>query len=150
MFLLVVLQAIHVAFLWLHDWLPLAPLNDVAAVKRQDPTARLVKVTLIQSLPYTIGLLASLLYSAEHTPYPAWLWSWLWISYGLLLAGELSAWWVPYLIRPDPVRAARYRAMFGNTSGFLPERNGIVPNTLHCLLHVATLATLVTLAVQAA
>ena len=144
--LLLILQAVHVAFLWLHDWVPLAPLNDVAAVRRQNTTAQLIWVTLIQSVPYTVGLLASLLCTVGHVAYPAWLWSWLWISYGLLFAGELTAWWIPYLIRPDPARAARYRAMFGNTSGFLPDRNGIVPNTLHCLLHVATMATLVTLA----
>jgi hypothetical protein len=35
--------------------------------------------------------------------------------------------------------------MFGNTHSFLPQRNGMVPNTAHILLHVATLATLVVL-----
>ena len=65
------------------------------------------------------------------------------------LAGQLTAWWVPYLIRPEPVRAKRYRVMFGNTHAFLPERNGIVPNTLHCLLHVATVATLIVLGAHA-
>jgi hypothetical protein len=38
--------------------------------------------------------------------------------------------------------------MFGNTHAFLPERNGIVPNTLHCILHAATVATLVVLTVR--
>jgi hypothetical protein len=36
--------------------------------------------------------------------------------------------------------------MFGNTHAFLPERNGIRPNTLHILLHACTAATLVLLA----
>ena len=57
----------------------------------------------------------------------------------------LGSWWLPYLVTPDPVRAARYRTMFGRTHGFLPERNGITPNTLHIVLHVATLATLILL-----
>jgi hypothetical protein len=35
--------------------------------------------------------------------------------------------------------------MFGNTHSFLPVRNGIVPNTAHILLHVATAATLMIL-----
>jgi hypothetical protein len=87
--------------------------------------------------------------SAEGAAYPGWLWWWLWISYGLLLVGELNAWWLPYLVKPaDPERVARYRAMFGNTHAFLPERNGIVPNTLHCILHAATVATLVVLTVR--
>ncbi len=56
---------------------------------------------------------------------------------------------MPYLFRPEPVRAERYRKMFGNTHAFLPERNGMVPNTAHVSLHIATLATLVVLAVSA-
>jgi hypothetical protein len=51
-------------------------------------------------------------------------------------------------MRPQPDRAARYRAMFGSTHAFLPERNGIVPNTLHCLLHAATVAMLLALTVD--
>jgi len=148
MFLLLLLQAFHVAFLWGHDWVPLGRLNDVATVRRQDSTARLVRVTLIQSVPYTIGFVFGLFHWYTSKPYPDWLWYWLWISYGLLLLGELTAWWVPYLGRPQPERATRYQAMFGGTHAFLPERNGLVPNTLHCVLHAATVATLVTLAVE--
>ncbi len=148
MVLLIILQAFHVAFLWTHDWIPLGRLDDVAAVRRQDSTARLVRVTLIQSVPYTIGFMASVYYPSISRHYPGWLCYWLWISYGMLFAGELAAWWVPYLLQPQPERAARYQAMFGNTHAFLPERNGIVPNTLHCLLHAATAAILLTLAVE--
>jgi hypothetical protein len=139
------LQAFQVAFLWLHDWLPLGRLNDVAAVRSQDSLTRLVTVTLVQSLPYSLGLVFCLRHGA---PYPDWLRSWLWISYGLLFIGQLRAWWIPYLWRPDPQRAARYQLMFGNTHAFLPKRNGMVPNTLHILLHVSTLATLLVLAAQ--
>ena len=52
---------------------------------------------------------------------------------------------VPYLLKPDPERAERYRKMFGNTHSFLPRRNGMVPNTAHILLHLATAATLLCL-----
>ena len=71
--------------------------------------------------------------------------TWLWISYGLLFIGELTAWWIPYLFHSQPERAARYQAMFGATHGFLPERNGIRPNTLHVILHIMTLTALVLL-----
>jgi hypothetical protein len=142
---LVALQAVQVAVLWLHDWAPLPPLNDVVAVRAADSTARLVVVTVIQSVPYTIGLVFSALGLSRG--FPGWLWWWLWISYGLLFMGEVRAWWVPYLVRPDPVRAARYRAMFGATHAFLPERHGVQPNTLHVLLHGCTAATLVVLTV---
>jgi hypothetical protein len=140
---LLALQTFQVLFLWTHDWLPLGRLNDVAAVKSQDTKTRLVTVTLIQSAPFTVGLIFSLI-NFRH-PYPDWLDMWLEISYAVLFVGQMRAWWLPYLFRPEPDRAARYRIMFGNTHSFLPMRNGIVPNTAHILLHIATLLTLLLL-----
>ena len=141
---LLALQSFHVAFLFLHDWIPLGRLNDVAAVRRANPLRRLVAGTLISSAPFAFGLLFSLRsYGRE---YPAWLHIWLWVSYALLFLGELRAWWIPYLVRPEPERAERYDAMFGNTHHFLPARNGIIVNTLHVLLHAATVSTLILLA----
>jgi hypothetical protein len=96
------LQVFQVLFLWVHDWIPLGCLNDVAAVRSQDTRRRLVTVTLIQSVPWTIGLCFSLLHFRR--PYPAWLYDWLVISYGLLSIGQIRAWWIPYLFRPEPNR----------------------------------------------
>ena len=141
--ILVALQAVQVSILWLHDWLPMPPLNDVDAVRRDTTTERLVFLTLVQSVPYTIGLVFSV--RDLGGPYPAWLLYWLWISYGVLFFGELRAWWVPYLIRAEPGRAARYKTLFRRTHTFLPLRNGITPNTLHTMLHVSTAATLLSL-----
>ena len=70
---------------------------------------------------------------------------WLWISYGILFVGQIRAWWVPYLLRAEPERAARFQVMFGDTHSFLPQRNGLVPNTAHMMLHLATAATLLVL-----
>jgi hypothetical protein len=144
---LIALQAFQVLFLALHDWVPLGRLNNVAAARSENPGGRLLRVTLISTVPYLIGLIFSAR-SLGHK-YPGWLMDWLWISYVLLFLGQLRAWWVPYLLAPDPVRAARYRVMFANTWAFLPERNGIVPNALHIILHISTLATLVVLALIA-
>ena len=144
--ILLVLQVFQVVFLWVHDWIPLGRLNDVTAVRSQDTSLRLVAVTLIQSVPFTFGLLFSLLHFGR--PYPHWLYMWLWISYGLIFVGQLRAWWVPYLLHAEPERAARYQIMFGKTHRFLPTRNGLVPNTAHVMLHVATAATLFVLLVN--
>jgi len=101
-------QAFQVLFLWVHDWIPLGRLNDVAAVRSQDRGRRLVTVTLIQSVPWTIGLCFSVLNFRQ--PYPDWLYDWLVISYGLLFIGQIRAWWIPYLFRPEPERVVRYQA----------------------------------------
>jgi hypothetical protein len=52
------------------------------------------------------------------------------------------------LFLPEPKRAARYQIMFGKTHSFLAPRNGMVPDTAHILLHVATAATLIVLLVK--
>jgi hypothetical protein len=114
--LLITLQALQVVILWLHDWAPLGPLNDVSRVQAEDTRARLIRVTLIQSTPFTLGLVFTILY--RETQHPSWTWTWLWVS---------------------------YLALFGGTHAVLPVRNGIVPNTLHCVLHAATAMTLLTL-----
>jgi hypothetical protein len=137
------LQAFQVVFLWIHDWVPLGRLNDVAAVRSQDTPRRLAIVTLVQSVPFTVGLIFSFRYYGY--PYPHWLNMWLWISYGALFVGQLRAWWIPYLLKPEPERAERYRKMFGNTHAFLPQHHGMVPNTAHILLHLATALTLLVL-----
>lgn len=140
---LLALQFGQVLFLGLHDWVPLGTFNDVKAVQAADPRARLIRVTVISTLPYAFGFATSIYYA---NGFPGWLISWLWVTYALLFLGQLRAWWLPYLVIREPVRAARYRAMFGRTHKFLPERNGITPNTLHLALHCATLATLILLA----
>jgi hypothetical protein len=98
---------------------------------------------LVQSVPWTIGLIFSVRYFGQ--PYPNWLVAWLRISYAVLLAGQIRAWWIPYLLVAEPKRAERYRKMFGKTHAFLPRRNGMVPNTAHVMLHLATVATLLVL-----
>ena len=137
------LQCLHVLFLCLHDWIPLGSLNDVKAVRSAVPVGKLILGTLVSSAPFVFGLAASVYYLGGSCPH--WLLWYLGVSYALLFLGELEAWWIPYFLRPDAVRATRYEAMFGSTHTFLPARNGIRPNTLHVTLHIATLTTLLVL-----
>jgi hypothetical protein len=132
------LQTIVVLFLLLHDWVPLGSLNNLRAIRRQDSVGRTIVATLVAGLPAALGLVFSAKYFGE--PYPQWLTMLLWITYGVLVAGLLQAWWIPYLFKPEPERATRYRIIFADTHSFLPERNGIAPNTLHVCFHVAAVA----------
>jgi hypothetical protein len=145
---LLAFQFIHVLFLAFHDWIPLGTLNDVKAVRAENPAHKLFLGTLISLIPFAIGFTASCIYLGR--TYPGWLRWWLWVSYALLFLGEVEAWWIPYFFGAKPERVARYEAMFGRTHAFLPARNGIRPNTLHVMLHTATVATLIVLGVLAA
>jgi hypothetical protein len=114
------LQCFHVLFLALHDWVPLGTLNDVKAVRVANPGRKLVAGALISLTPFAIGLAASAIHFGR--AYPSWLFWWLWISYGLLFVGELTAWWIPYLFHAEPERAARYQVMFGATHFSTPTQ----------------------------
>ena len=137
------LQAFILVFLLVHDWLPLGRLNNNAAKRTEDSLLHLAFNTLLAAVPAGIGL-----FYCAHSfgrPYPHWLTMFLWIMYGLFLYGMLKAWWIPYLFIPDAQRATRYQTIFADTHAFLPMRNGIVPDTLHVSLHMATVLLMVLL-----
>jgi hypothetical protein len=137
------LQALVVTFLLLHDWIPLGRFSNIAAIHNEDSLQRRIFVTLLPALPAAIGLFYSAKYYGR--AYPDWLEMLLWISYGVFVFGLLRAWWIPYLLVPDPARAARYQIIFANTHTFLPKRNGMAPDTLHTLFHLVTVATVIAL-----
>ena len=138
-------QLFVVLFVALHDWIPLGPLNNLAGIRAVDSLKKRLVVTALSTLPFAIGLLASVLNAA--TGFPMWLMWWLWISYMLCLYGILRAWWIPYLLVEDPVRAARYRDRFAHTHAFLPPRNGMRPDTLHVCFHAVVLSLIILLGV---
>lgn len=140
------LQAVVVLFLLFHDWVPLGRLNNLAAIRKEDTVLRSVFVTLLPAIPAAIGLFFSAKYFGQ--AYPHWLEMLLWITYVVFILGLLRAWWIPYLVVPDPERAARYQIIFAGTHSFLPRRNGMAPDTLHTLFHLATVGTLIALVLR--
>jgi hypothetical protein len=126
--LLLALQGLVVAILALHDWVPLGAFNKVREIRARNKLTQLVTVTALQTLPFAFGLVCSAFY--RYSPYPTWLYGWLWISYAAMFLGQVQAWWIPYIIRSP--RALRVR-------------DRVTPNTLHLILHLATIAILVLL-----
>jgi hypothetical protein len=145
---LLALQSFVVLFVAFHNWIPLGTLNNRKGVRAEFSTQKLLITTLINLTPFAIGFAASIFYFGM--AYPGWLAWWLWIIYGLACYGSLKAWWIPYLGRPEPDRAARYKVVYAGTHSFFPEHNGIQPNTLHVIFDAATVATIIVLAVLTA
>jgi hypothetical protein len=144
---LIALQCFVVAFVALHNWVPLGSLNDLKAVRAEFPTGNLIVTTLSNLAPAAIGLAGSIFYFRRG--FPEWLVWYLWIFYLLACCGSLWAWWIPYFFGAGKKRVAREQALYGNTHSFLPERHGVRPNTLHVIFDVVTVAILITLAVLA-
>jgi hypothetical protein len=145
---LLALQSFVVLFVAFHNWIPLGTLNNLKGIRAEFPTKKLLITTFVNLTPLAIGLAASAFYFGRF--YPGWLFWWLWITYGLACYGSLMAWWIPYLFRPEPNRAARYQVMYAATHSFFPEHNGIRPNTLHVIFDTVTVATIIVLAVLTA
>lgn len=139
----VLLQTLVVIFLLIHDWVKLGRLNNLTAIHSEDTLSRRIFVTLLPAIPTAVGLIFSVRYFGRM--YPDWLQMLLWITYVVLTAGMLRAWWIPYLVVPEPARAARYQIIFAGTHTFLPRRNGMAPDTLHTVFHLVTVATVVCL-----
>jgi hypothetical protein len=139
-----VLQAFHVLFLALHDWVPLGRFSNVRAVRQANQGGKLLLASVISTTPYAFALAASLFYRDKR--FPGWLIIYLWISYIFLFVGELEAWWLPYFFGWKPERSEQYQTMIKGTYSFLPQRHGIAPNTLHVILHLSTVALLAVLA----
>jgi len=138
-------QLYVVIFIALHDWVPLGRLNNLAGIHAVDTRLRLMLTTVVSTLPFAVGLAGSAYCST--TRFPTWLILVLWMAYGAALYGILRAWYLPYLVYSDPARAARYQKRFANTHAFLPERNGIRPDTLHVTFHAVVVALIVLLVV---
>jgi hypothetical protein len=130
-------QCFVVLFIGFHDWIPLGRLNNLAGIRAVDSLAKRVLVTVLSVLPFAVGLAGSIAHAS--TGFPEWLTWYLWITYGLGLYGLLRSWYIPYLLIPDPDRAARYQQRFDQTHAFLPARNGIRPDTLHVGFHAVYL-----------
>ncbi len=148
MVVLLALQCFVVLFVALHNWIPLGRLNNVQGVRVAFPTGKLLLTTLSNFIPMAIGLAVTASYFVRARP--GWVFWYLWITYGLACVGSFTAWWMPYLFRPDPELAARYQTMYAGTHSFLPERNGIRPDTMHVLFDLVTLAILADLALLTA
>jgi hypothetical protein len=136
-----VLQGLMLAFLLVHDWVPLGRLNDIAGVRSQTPIRRNLLNTAVNSIPVALAVGLTVRYVGH--PHPVAVGAYLVVLYLLFLIGEYRAWWHPYWFGTTPQMVRRYQAMFGNTHTFLPRRHGFAPNTAHVALHLATLVTFV-------
>ncbi len=132
---------IILVFNLIHDWVPLGSLNDLEGIRSQHTIDELVTITITNTVSILIVLTLALWFAGKR--YPLWARIWIVVHLACVLIGVLNAWWIPYFTGADAEFVAKYQAMFGNTHAFLPEMNGIVPNTLHVLFHATLVFVLI-------
>ncbi|WP_208591683.1 hypothetical protein [Gracilibacillus suaedae] len=132
--LLVLGLSLILIFMIVQDLVPLGPLNDVDAISVDRSFNEILTVTLIGAVQILILLSIVLIFIGKR--YPIWIRLWLIIHQSFIFVGALLDWWIPYFFGYGAEeRVDRYQQMFGDTHSFLPEINGIVPNTLHVIFH---------------
>ena len=141
---LLVLQGLQVAFVLLHDWVPLGRWSNRTAVRASDSTLKLLWTTILSALPFAVpfGFCCWL------RVWPMWLLTWLLYTYAVGLVMIVFVWWIPYFSSKDSERAERYRTRFAGTIGFLPKRHGFAPDALHVMYHCCVVATVVLLVLR--
>ncbi|WP_018932560.1 hypothetical protein [Gracilibacillus lacisalsi] len=132
--LLVLGLSLILIFMIVQDLVPLGPLNDIDAISADRSFNEILTVTLIGAVQILILLSIVLIFIGKR--YPIWIRLWLIIHQSFIFVGALLDWWIPYFFGYGAEeRVDRYQQMFGDTHSFLPEINGIVPNTLHVIFH---------------
>jgi hypothetical protein len=124
----------------LHDIVPLGRWNNLAVIGRAVPLRRRIVGALINS---GLGLLALFFFHLKAMHHDPMAMTWLIVLQAFMVFGEIRWWWYPYFAGASPELVARLRPNWEDTVAFLPERNGIRPNALHCVMHGLTLAGLV-------
>ena len=123
-----------------HDTVPLGRWNNLERFRREIPLAPRVKGSLLNVV--TAGAIVVLFYAGwVHGGDMAGDWRMtLLITMGVLVYMEFGAWWRPYLFGATPAIVEKLRPNWEGTYVFLPEKNGIRPNAMHCVMHAATVA----------
>ncbi|MGE3557312.1 MAG: hypothetical protein AB7M93_30845 [Candidatus Obscuribacterales bacterium] len=136
----VVIQAVLILFMALHDWVRAAPLNDIDALAKEDSVMKRLIGSAINTGWVLVPFIVTLVYFPG--PYPEWATGLFLAFYVGLTAGTILSWWIPYFFGSSPEHKRAFRK-FAKTHHCLPPiKDHVVPNTLHILLHLQVWACL--------
>lgn len=128
--LAVVLPLIWLAWLALTEWVPMFPLNDLAA-------GNLRRRLLAAAINYPFPLLIAGGIALHRT----WSLVAALTLCGLILAGHLANWWVPYFGLSSAAQRETYRQDYSRTWKILPtEGHGVVIDVQHLVVGLLSLA----------
>ena len=125
----------------LHDLLPMGQWNNLQHARSQVSSVKLATAVVVNGTVGAVPLILS--YLSRGVRYPTWQRETTTFILAFLFIGELLSWWKPYFFGARAGYAERLQAIFAGTHAFLPERNGITPNALHCAMHALTLLALI-------
>jgi hypothetical protein len=144
---LIVLTAVYLAVVLLHDGVPLGRLNDLERQRELQPLRSRVLVELGNVLPIVAVLVLAILFPVGRLPLGAAIYIGAYIVVFAVLVW--LSWYGPYLLGSTREREAAARHEYGRTVQILPARGAhIRPNLLHVLLHLLFLAVAIAAAIR--
>lgn len=127
------LQAILLLFMALHDWIHIPPLTDIRELEKHSTKSGRLLNSIIFFFLIFIPLLLTWIYRSHFSLLAS---STIVLIYGILSLGTIFAWWVPYMWGSSDEHKAGF-AEYRNTHHFLPKRgDNLIPNTFHVILHL--------------
>jgi len=109
------LQIILFFFMTFHDWVHLPPLTDIREMEKHSTR----KGRLINSMIFALIILIPLFLTWFYQPnFPRWVLISFVINYGMLTAGTILSWWVPYFFGPYSATHKEAFAEYQNTHHF--------------------------------
>jgi len=125
----------------LHDLVPIGRWNNLERAAGQVSRGKLAGQTVWVGLLGGVPLVLS--YISRGVRHATWQRETATFILAFLFVGELLTWWIPYFFGARAGYAEGLRPIFEGTLTFLPERNGLTVNALHCVVHGLTLLALV-------
>src|SRR5580765_315597 len=116
----VILQFILLIFMLFHDWIPIPPFNDIAALKISDTNSHRLLGSFINGITVLIPLIITLIYYDQlHNHFFAIIT--ITAFYCLITIGTILMWWTPYFFGSSQKHKQAF-SKFNNTHHFLPAR----------------------------
>ncbi len=128
------------------DWIPLFPLNDLAAAQAGGFGRRLAS-SLGNTLPVALVLATFIAYFNQ--PFPLWATAYDLFYVVVFLVLVWLAWYGPYFFGTKSEREVEAMREYGKTVQCLPKRgNNVRPNLAHEILHILFILSALSLALR--
>ncbi len=133
--LFVITQSCLLILLIIHDWIDLAPFNDVEIIRKSNYLKGMVISTLINCATIGCALAGTLYY--RNLPAPTWFAWYLVIAYSLFCFGAFMFWYRPMLFGAQACSKEHFKKEYAHTHHLIPGGDEDVrPNTMHILIHI--------------
>ena len=131
------LLAILTLLMLVQDLVPLGRWNALDRLAAESPLAHRLRMTAINTTTAAAALFCTL---SPRFLQMSWQHTAATIILALFLVGAFLSWWKPWLFGSTADEREKLRKITDGTYAFVPQRNGVTPNALHCLFHLIAVA----------